>query len=62
MGGSPFLVMILVDLLEITAIFADSQQIPPFHKKIGYRFTTLLFHILMYVEIRTIPELKEPHP
>jgi hypothetical protein len=35
MGVSPFWLMILVDFLKITAIFTDSQQIPPFHAKIG---------------------------
>jgi hypothetical protein len=30
--------MILVDFSEITAIFTDSQQIPPFHAKIGQTF------------------------
>jgi hypothetical protein len=35
MVGSPFWIMILVVFLEINAIVTYSEQIPPFHAKIG---------------------------
>lgn len=49
--------MILIDYSEITAILTVSQLIPPFQEKNWLQIHNLLFHILMYVEERIIPEL-----
>jgi|AMWB02.1.fsa_nt_gi hypothetical protein len=47
----------MIDYSEITAILTNSKQIPPFHGKNWLQIHNLLFHIVIYVEKRTIPEL-----